>query len=175
MANIIKIRGMILDELIKHCNINPNLECGGYLFGKFKNTDTDTIVTINGIYYEQIFGREDHFTFSPLYKARALNRGKEIYRLNGSKFIGCYHSHGKYPALFSDTDRIMEILHYTSNKAALIYSPMEDKLIGDIVTSTKEIRAARITVINQEEFDRIYFPTLPKTSGKVLSLKNLSK
>lgn len=175
MANIIKINDMVLDRLIEHCNMNPYLECGGYLFGKYRNTYTDTIVTITGIYYEKVFGTEDHFTFSPLYKMRALNKGKEIYRINGAKFIGCYHSHGQYVAKFSDTDRIMEILHYSSNKAALIYSPIEDKLIGDIVTSTKELKEARITVIGQDEFDRMYYPKLPKTSGKVISLKNLSK
>ncbi|MBQ6282768.1 MAG: Mov34/MPN/PAD-1 family protein [Bacilli bacterium] len=174
MASIIKINDMVLDELIKHCNINPNLECGGYLYGRYKSTYTDDIITITGIYYERIFGTENRFTFSPLYKMRAINKGKEIYRINGSKFIGCYHSHGKYRAQFSDVDRCMEIEHYRSNKAALIYSPIEDKLIGDIITSSK-ISEARITVISCDEFDRLYFPTLPKTSGKVISLKKKSK
>lgn len=174
MASIIKINDLVLDTLIEHCNMNPNLECGGYLFGKYKSTCTDKIVTITGIYYEKIFGTENHFTFSPLYKMRALSKGKEIYRINGSKFIGCYHSHGKYIAQFSDVDRCMEISHYRSNKAALIYSPIENKLIGDIVTHDS-INEARITVISQEDFNRLYFPILPKTSGKVISLKKLSK
>ena len=174
MANIIKINGMVLDKMLEHCNMNTGLECGGYLFGRYRSTLTDSIITINGIYYEKVFGAEDHFTFSPLYKMRAIAKGKEIYRINGSKFIGCYHSHGRYPAIFSDTDRIMEILHYSSNKAALIYSPIEDRLVGDIVTRDS-ICEARITVVNQDEFDRIYFPILPKTSGKVMSLKNFTK
>lgn len=173
MANIIKINGQILDEIIKHCNVNKELECGGYLFGRFKNTYTDSIVTITGIYYEKVFGTEDHFTFSPLYKMRAMNKSKEIYRINGSKFIGCYHSHGKYVAQFSDIDRAMELNHYCSNKVALIYSPIEDKLIGDIITSSREIREARITVINTDEYVRLHYPKIPKNSGKVLSLKKI--
>lgn len=174
MASIIKINDMVLDTLIGHCHMNPNLECGGYLFGRYKSTYTDSIITITGIYYEKIFGTENHFTFSPLYKMRALSKEKEIFRINGSKFIGCYHSHGKYIAKFSDVDRCMEIGHYRSNKAALIYSPIEDKLIGDIIAHDS-ISEARITVISCEEFNRLYYPLLPKTSGKVISLKNLSK
>lgn len=173
MASIIKINDIILDQIIEHCNINTGLECGGYLFGRFKNTYTDSIVTITGIYYEKVFGTENRFTFSPLYKMRALNRGKEIYRINGAKFIGCYHSHGKYAAQFSDIDRSMELNHYSSNKVALIYSPAEDKLIGDIITTSKEIKESRITVVSQDEYDRLYYPKLPKSSGKVLTLKKM--
>lgn len=170
MNSVIKIDSQVLDEIINHCNINKDLECGGYLFGFYKNNYDNQIITINGIYYEKVFGTENTFTFSSLYnlRARALEK---ISIKNGSRLIGCYHSHANYPAIFSPTDRILE-KRYASNKACLIYSPIDKELIGDIITFNY-IYEARITVVNKDNLERLYFPKTTKEPGKILSLKKI--
>lgn len=170
MKSIIKINAKILDLLINHCHIDTNLECGGYLYGNYEKINKTNIININGIYGEKIFGKEDYFNFSPLYEARAKDFEKQI----NLPIIGCYHSHGKYPAIFSYEDRILET-HYMKNNAALIYSPIENKLIGDIITTEKEVQAAKIIVVNQNQFNRLYFPNLSMGNSKVLTLKNIKK
>ena len=171
MNSVIKINSQVLNEIITHCNINPNLECGGYLYGFYNNNYDNQIITINGIYYEKVFGTENSFIFSPLYKLRAIHKASEIYRINGGRLIGCYHSHANYPAIFSPTDRILE-KRYASNKACLIYSPIDRELIGDIITFS-DIYKARITVINSDNLERLYFPKMTKSPGKILSLKKI--
>lgn len=170
MNSVIKLHVKVLDEIITHCNIDKHLECGGYLYGNYKKSFDNQIITINGIYYEKVFGTENGFNFSPMYKLRAKTREKEIFRQYGSRLIGCYHSHAEYKAKFSDVDRKLEMLHYSSNKSALIYSPIDEELIGDIITFNA-IHEARITLINQDEVERLYFPKIPIKPGKVLALK----
>lgn len=169
MNSVIKIDVKILDEIVKHALINPTLECGGYLFGKYNSNYDNQTIDINGIYYEKIFGSKKRFVFSPSYKYRALCFGNNI----GRDFIGCYHSHGEYPAIFSDVDRKME-LYYASNKTALIYSPSENKIVGDIITYSN-IYEARISVINPSNNNRLYYPTLVNNPGKILSIKDVKK
>ena len=105
MNSIIKINARILDEIVKHSLIKRNLECGGFLFGNYQTNYGNQIINIEAIYYERLFGTENKFVFSPAYKYRALCYGKSI----RSSFIGCYHSHANYPAIFSSVDRKMEL------------------------------------------------------------------
>ena len=164
MNSIIKIESTIVDEIVKHCNINPYLECGGYLYGTRTVSYGNQIFLIDGIYYEKIFGTEDKFTFSPLYNFRAEYYGMT----SGNEIIGCYHSHGKYKAQFSGTDRKLE-LYYASNKVALIYSPSENKLIGDIITDSN-IYESRCTITNSKKLKRIHYPKLSSKPRKIISL-----
>ena len=171
MNSVIKIDSQVLDEIITHCNINPNLECGGYLYG-FYNTNYDNqIVTINGIYYEKVFGTENTFTFSSLYNLRAKILELDVYKNTKSRLIGCYHSHANYKAEFSEIDRILE-KRYASNKACLIYSPIDKELIGDIITFN-DIYEARVTVINKDNVERLYYPKMTREPDKILSLKKI--
>jgi len=170
MDGVIRIYREVLNELIKHCNIDREVECGGYLYGNYKKGKDSHAITINAIYSEEIFGTENKFNFPLSYEFRAKEYGKQI----GRELIGCYHSHGNYPAIFSHQDRILET-HYMNNNTALIYSPIEDKLIGDIITTEGIVYSSRIIIIDSQNLDKLYNPKLQSTSCKVMSLKKLRK
>src|SRR5574344_1259828 len=134
MESVIKIDAKVVDEIVEHSLRHKELECGGYLLGNYNRSYDGQLLIINDIYKEFRVGEENTFVFATEYKKNAVEYANDT----NQRIIGCYHSHGKYKAKFSKTDRFLELL-YAKNNAALIYSPIENKLIGDIITTKKEV------------------------------------
>lgn len=144
----IKINKTILKQIINHSKQHEFIEVGGYILGKNTIYDDGIIIEVNGIYYENNrFGSENRFNFSPLYLSNAI----EFAKINKISIVGNYHSHAQYPALFSDDDRIMES-KMKNNTCAIIYSPIENKLIGDIISNGLFIKS-RITLFGYENLE----------------------
>jgi proteasome lid subunit RPN8/RPN11 len=151
MNAVIKIHEIIYDEIIKHANYNPTKECGGYLFGYCNKNDYKIELLVTDIYYERIIGKEASFFFGLVYGNKAINYMHSQNNLGRPiKLIGCYHSHGIYPALFSEADRILEKA-WSGNRAVIIYSPSDKQMIGDIISDTGIIIPARVTTYNNEK------------------------
>lgn len=149
MNYTIKINKTILKEIINHSKKNKFVEIGGYLLGKNIIYDDGIIIIVNGIYYEKNrFGSENRFNFSPLYLYNAI----EFAKINKMMIVGNYHSHAQYPALFSNDDRIMES-KMKNNTCAIIYSLVENRLIGDIIINNNIFIKSRITLFGNEDLE----------------------
>lgn len=126
----IRIDNKVKKAMISHALEDPNRECGGFLYGNYHRNNNDIFCDINGLYYEKIFGSENefHFNFSYIVNAQAV-----LKQLESQSLMGTYHSHGQYPALFSETDRKQLQRYFGSNKITMIYSPGYSQLIGEFM------------------------------------------
>ena len=140
---MIKIRFLKSEKLklIKHTFVDPTKECGGFLFGRIKHNSNDIVCDIDFIYYELLFGTAGEFNFNISYIARARSFVSNDYSTN---LIGTYHSHGNYPASFSEIDRNKLQKYFGANKITMIYSPKTGKLIADFMDENYCSHKARI-------------------------------
>lgn len=148
MKPILIINELIIDVIIEHTLINPDLECGGYLYGNIINDNNLWKVYVDSCYYEKNrIGKETEYNFSLLYEINAKNYSFQ----NNLNLIGCYHSHGNYNAIFSDVDRNILEKYWSSNKIVMIYSPSYNKLICDFVTYDKKQLPMQILVLTSNK------------------------
>lgn len=157
MFAVIKLHKVVYQAIIEHANINRELECGGYLYGYSKKTVNGIEVIITHMYYEKFFGTDRSFNYNLSYGVRAKSYQYVLQQQRRKiKLIGCYHSHGIYPAIFSDEDRMLQRV-WAGNQATLIYSPYYDELVGDIIKSNGEVIQARITTFDSDIYEDDYF------------------
>ncbi len=116
-------------KLIKHTFINPNLECGGFLYGKLKRHGLDVICDVDDIYYENLTGDEANFRFRGFYVCHAL----EYQILVNKDLLGTYHSHGQYPAVLSDVDHDELQQRFGKNGITVVYSPKYSQLVSEFL------------------------------------------
>ena len=153
MRAVIKLHEIVSDAIVNHTLINSELECGGYLYGCTKRTQDGIEVIVTDAYYEKIFGTESHFVFGISYFSRAKNYLYEQCNLGRNiRLIGCYHSHGIYPALFSQEDRYLQ-KSWVGNQTTIIYSPKYNEMVGDVITRDGEAIEARITTFNKDVYN----------------------
>jgi proteasome lid subunit RPN8/RPN11 len=159
---VIKLHEAIENEIVKHTLINSELECGGYLYGCTKKTQDGIEVIVTDVYYEKLFGTDSHFVFGISYFSHAKNYLYEQRNLGRNiMLIGCYHSHGIYPAIFSEEDRILQ-KSWTGNQITIIYSPKYNELVGDVITNLGEVIEARITTFGKDVYDLSCIPNIAK-------------
>lgn len=127
--------------MIYHALENPTRECGGFLYGNCLWGTHDIFCDINGIYYEKKYGSKCEFCFDPLYILHALEVSKQ---LSSQLLMGTYHSHGQYPAIFSEVDRNQLQKHFGPNKITMIYSPKYSQLVGEFMDEKLCSHKARI-------------------------------
>ena len=145
MKPILIIKEEIIEILINHCCIDEYLECGGFLFGQIIDNDEYFKIYVDGIYYDSNErGTDISYYFSFISRIRAESWGIK----NGYQLIGCYHSHGKYNAIFSEVDRNVLEKKWNSNKLVMIYSPSYNKLVCDFVTNSKTY-SMKIFILNK--------------------------
>ncbi|MDD2203091.1 MAG: Mov34/MPN/PAD-1 family protein [Bacilli bacterium] len=153
MKAVIKLHETVFEAIINHTFINSELECGGYLYGCTKKTQDGIEVIVTDVYYEKLFGTDSSFTFGLSYFLRAKNYLYEQRNLGRNiMLIGCYHSHGIYPAVFSEEDRNLQ-KSWTGNQATIIYSPKYNEMVGDVITNYGEVIEARITTFNMDAYN----------------------
>ncbi len=170
MNAIIKIHSDICNLITSHSKIDKTRECGGFLFGKYYENYDNIIVIVNGIYYERIFGSKNRFEFSQLYYNNAVKFGKSMQEsMKNFKLIGCYHSHAECPLYFSDEDRNLERF-FGKKTCSLIYSPITNKLIGDVITNELISIPARITIYNKKNDYEDYPILTRKPSSQITKL-----
>lgn len=127
--------------MIKHTLENPNKECGGFLYGNLQNENNQIVCNVNGLYYEKIFGNDSEFNFSFSYIQNAKNMLKH---LKSQILLGTYHSHGQYPAIFSDIDRNQLQRYFGANKITVIYSPKYSHLVGEFMDDNGKSHKCKI-------------------------------
>jgi proteasome lid subunit RPN8/RPN11 len=132
----------IKNMMIEHTLLNPTKECGGFLYGNVSNLDDDVFCDVDGIYYEDKVGTDRKFIFGLAYVCRAL---KKMDLLN-MDILGSYHSHGNYPAVFSDEDRDNLQKFFSSNKITIVYSPKYDQIVGEYMDNNFVCHEAKILV-----------------------------
>lgn len=130
MLYYIRFSDKIKKMLIKHTFENPTKECGGFLYGSLSEEGDKLFCDVDAIYYERFCGTDCKFVFGLNYVNRAKRYGLE----NGfNSIIGTYHSHGQYPAIFSDVDRNELQKYFGANKITVIYSPKYSQIVGDFL------------------------------------------
>ncbi|HHW69144.1 MAG TPA: hypothetical protein GX747_02230 [Tenericutes bacterium] len=127
--------------LIKHAQINPTRECGGFLYGKIVREKNNIICDIDAIYYENKLGSDCEFNFNLSY---IENAKKVLKQLKSECLMGTYHSHGLYDATFSDVDRNKLQKFFGENKITMIYSPTYSQLVGEFLDENGISHKARI-------------------------------
>lgn len=134
-----KIKRMMIDHTFK----DPTKECGGFLFGNLTRTLDSVFCDIDAIYYEDRYGSDAKFTFGYTYIRNAKKAGRNF---DSMQLMGTYHSHGQYPAVFSDVDRNELQKYFGANRVTLIYSPKYSHLVGEFLdTDGKSYKAKIIT------------------------------
>jgi proteasome lid subunit RPN8/RPN11 len=162
MFAVIKLHKKVYEGIINHAHLNCELECGGYLFGYSKRVENGIEVIVTDIYYEEIFGTDRSFNFNLSYGVRAkAYQYSEQQKGRTIRLLGCYHSHGNYPAVFSDEDRLLQRV-WAGNQATIIYSPGCNEWAGDIIRRDGNVIPARITTFEghkyeQDSFDNVAY------------------
>lgn len=141
----IRIDDKVKQAMIYHTLENPTRECGGFLYGNYYQDINDIFCDINGIYYEKIFGSECEFRFGISYIVNALKAEKQ---LEPQMLMGTYHSHGQYPAIFSEVDRNQLQKYFGPNKITMIYSPRYSQLVGEFLDEDYVSHKAKILTRN---------------------------
>lgn len=127
--------------MIKHALEVPDKECGGFLYGNILQKNNDIICDIEGIYYERKFGSDCEFNFGLSY----INNAKNVLKqLKSQLLLGTYHSHGIYPAVFSEIDRNELQKYFGPNKVTMIYSPAYSTIIGEFMDDHGKSHRAKI-------------------------------
>lgn len=142
----IRMDNRIKKAMIYHTLEDSNRECGGFLYGNYYQNADDIFCDIDGIYYEKIFGNENEFHFNFSYIVNALNVQKQ---LEPQLLMGTYHSHGQYPAVFSEIDRNQLQKYFGPNKITMIYSPRYSQLIGEFMDENNISHKAKILTKKQ--------------------------
>lgn len=128
-------------EMIKHCMEVPSKECGGFLYGNIIKKNEDIFCEVDAIYYERRYGSDCDFNFALSY---IYNAKKQLENLKSQYLIGTYHSHGLYPAIFSEVDRNQLQPYFGTNKITMIYSPAYSKLVGEYLDLNDESKKTKI-------------------------------
>lgn len=142
MEYIIKIHRDIIKQIIDFANINPYLECGGYLIGEIKEHENQINFIISAIFLDENQGTKNRYCFFELTRKYLENYCKT--NMSNYKVIGNFHSHGEYHAIFSKEDKIMEE-NSPNNYCHLIYSPKYNEITCEIHIDGKRIVKPRIT------------------------------
>lgn len=127
--------------MIKHTRENPYKECGGFLYGTLEKSSKHIMCDIDAIYYEKKIGTNCEFVFDPIY---ILNAKNLLSQINSQEFLGTYHSHGQYKAMFSEIDRYQLQPFFGANKVTIIYSPAYSQLIGEFLDENGISHKAKI-------------------------------
>lgn len=123
----IRFSKKIKEMLINHTLMNPDKECGGFLYGNISVIDNNLFCDVDGIYFEDKVGTEDKFVFGFSYICRGLKKMDEL----NMDIVGSYHSHGNYPAILSDDDRKNLQKFFGSGKITVVYSPKYKEIVGE--------------------------------------------
>lgn len=126
-------------EIIKHCLEIPCKECDGFIYGNIIKENENIFCDVNGIYYERRYGSDCEFNFGLSYICNAKNQIKQF-----GSLIGTYHSHGVYPAIFSEVDRKKLQQYFGPNKITMIYSPTYSNFIGEFLNESGESKKVKI-------------------------------
>lgn len=140
MKYYIRFSDKIKRMMIKHTFDDPSKECGGFLFGSVSKEEDNVFCDVDAIYYEKRFGNDHEFTFGFSYIRNAYKAEKIV----GHKLIGTYHSHGNYPAVFSDIDRNNLQKYFGENKITIVYSPKYSHLVGEFMDEDGKSYKAKI-------------------------------
>ena len=142
MKYYIRFSDKIKKMMIKHTFNDPNIEGGGFWYGKVeKDLEAECVYCdVDGIYYEKRFGNDHEFTFGFTYIRNAYKAQKMV----GYDLIGTYHSHGIYPAVFSDIDRNNLQKYFGENKITIVYSPKYSHLVGEFLDEDGKSYKAKI-------------------------------
>lgn len=141
MLYYIRFSDKIKRLMIKHTFEDPTKECGGFLYGNLIRKDDCVICDIDAIYYEKRYGSDSEFKFGFSYICNAYKMEKEF---DSMQLLGTYHSHGNYPSVFSDIDRIDLQKFFGKNKVTLIYSPRYSHLVGEFMDEDGKSYKAKI-------------------------------
>lgn len=144
----IKIDREVMNQIITHANEYPTFERGGYLIGKKKNTEVGKLFIVSAIYCDEFIGSENRYLFANNTRNSIDDYCKKY--LKGLKVIGNYHSHGKYPAIFSSED-IQMTASSPADYCQIIYSPAYNELVGKIHLQNDIIVDAKITFIGRDK------------------------
>jgi proteasome lid subunit RPN8/RPN11 len=137
----IRFNENIKKVMLEHTFARPDRECGGFLYGRITKTRKDTFCDVDAIYYEKIYGSDSEFIFGCTYIYNGMEFSKNFDQMN---FIGTYHSHGLYPAIFSEIDREKLQKHFGPDKLTIIYSPKYSQLVGEYLDTDGVSKRAKI-------------------------------
>ena len=127
----IRFSEKIKKMLIEHTFMNPTKECGGFLYGNVIKDNNNYFCDVDAIFFDKNkVGTDNGFVFSFSYVTSALAMTK---RFDSMELVGTYHSHGNYPAIFSDVDRESLQKYFGENKITVIYSPKYSQLVGEFM------------------------------------------
>lgn len=147
MKYYIRFSDKIKRIMIKHTFDDPSRECGGFLFGSIERDLENECVycDVDGIYYEKRFGNDHEFNFGFTYIRNAYKAQQTL----DKELIGTYHSHGRYPAVFSDIDRNNLQKFFGENKITIVYSPKYSHLVGEYMDEDGKSYKAKILTKNK--------------------------
>ena len=131
----------IKNAMIKHTLKECDKEVGGFLYGNIHRENDDIFFDVDALYYEDQVGSDNEFNFRLSY---IYNAKKTLKNLKSQLLLGTYHSHGKYPAIFSNVDREQLQKYFGSNKITIIYSPGYGQLIGEYMDENGTSHKAKI-------------------------------
>lgn len=126
--------------MLEHTFARPDRECGGFLYGRINKIKEDIFCDIDAIYYEHLYATNSEFVFRCSY----INNGIEFSKLLNQNLIGTYHSHGIYPAVFSDIDREKLQKYFGPGKLTVVYSPKYSQLVGEYLDHDGISKKAKI-------------------------------
>ena len=118
---VIILEDYVLNNLIDHSNSNPDIECGGFLYGRISPIKDGVI----HCYVEAIYSgyglasTDNRFKFTPGYMKKAKEWGDK----QKLQMIGFYHSHGRYEPTPSNQDLSTYNDLFPNEGLSIIYSP----------------------------------------------------
>ena len=141
MYYYIRFSDQVKKALIEHTMKDPTKECGGFLYGKTWRTENGVMCDVDAIYYEDKKGTHNRFFFDQIYMRNGFKAG---WKMEGSSFLGTYHSHAQFPAKLSDTDRDSLMKYFGVGRFMLVYSPKYDRMVAEYVDVDRKIHKAKI-------------------------------
>ncbi len=135
--NVVVFDAGIKNAVIKHAFLNPTKEVGGFLYGIVEMNKDSKIVYVNGIYFDKNkIGGDYNFKFDLSY----LLQGVEMTEYLNMSLIGCYHTHGIYPAIQSFEDRYYLHSHFGDNSISVIYSAGHSQLVCELLSIEEGVK-----------------------------------
>ena len=118
---VVILTDSVFNNITEHSQINPDIECGGFLFGKISEI-TDGVIHcyVNGIYRcEGAVASKTSFVFTWDFFVKAKEWGNN----NNMKMIGFYHSHIYQPNPTEQDLKIYKSIFRNKEWLSIIYSP----------------------------------------------------
>ena len=120
---IVILEEYVLKNLINHSENNPEIECGGFLFGRIAPIKDGVIhCHVNGIYsHYGIPASDENFEFREEYLRHANNWGEK----ENLQIIGIYHSHVVCQPTPSKQDLKLYNTFFPMEGLSIIYNPSQ--------------------------------------------------